>query len=320
MKVPRHNKSDELKLPQSVRPTAFILLIFLLLGSTSCALLQPFTENNYYRSTPPNSAEVAENFYCDKTEIRNIDWREYMYWTSRVFGKESQEYLATVPDSTVWEDALLCNNDNSFKYKWYAGSPLYNDYPVVGISQAQAIAYSKWRSDRLLESTLIRLKRIVPIDSMTADNYFTIEGYFRGEYPGSVPGNHRPVLYYPEFRLPTIEERQRILLYSDAADKVHFENCTSRKCRDCKDDFPVFRSDMQLCNNFVFSPCEDGCAAVFFHLRGNVNEWLAAPNKAAGGGWRDNRAAILIQDTFHIQEPNIWTGFRNVCQWKRWQN
>ncbi len=300
-----------------MRITSFFLLVFLLLGSTSCALLQPLTENNYHRSTPPNGAEVAENFYCDKTEMTNMGWREYIYWTKQVFGPDSKEYLATVSDSAVWEKFLLCYNLES---KSYAEHPFYDDYPAVGISQAQAMAYSKWRSDRVFEVILIRLKRIIPLDSVTADTYFTIERYFKGEYPGSIPGNHRPVLYYPEFRLPTLEERQRILRYSDAADKAHFEKCHSRKCRDCKEDFPVFRSDMLPCTDFVYSSCSDGCAAVFFHLRGNVNEWLSAPNVAAGGGWKDSRAAILRQDTFHLQGPNAWTGFRNVCEWKRWQD
>ncbi len=303
--------------------TPTLVAFILLLGSTSCTLLNPLTESNYHRSSPPNHAAISDNFYCDKTEIRNVDWREYMYWTARVFGSDSEEYHATIPDSAALMEFVPCFNDFSNPgIDYYLRHPTFDNYPVIGVSQAQAMAYSQWRSDRVMEFTLTRLNRITPIETLTADNYFTIERYFRGQLPNIIPGNHQPVLYYPEFRLPSREERQQILRFADDQDRAYFQKCRSGKCLGCREDFPVFRSDVPPCdgsNNLPLSPCDEGCAAVFFHLRGNVNEWLAEPNMAAGGGWKDSREAILKQDTFFFETPNSRTGFRNVCQWKQWK-
>lgn len=246
-----------------------------------------------------------------------------MFWIAKVFGPDSEEYRATIPDSAALMEFVPCFNDFlNPGIDHYLRNPIHDNYPVVGISQAQARAYSRWRSDRVMEVTLISLKRITPIVALTADNYFTIERYFRGELSNIIPGNHQPVLYYPEFRLPSREERRQILQFADQQDRAYFQKCRSRKCRGCKEVLPTLRSDVPPCdvsNNLPLSKCEEGCAAVFFHLRGNVNEWLAEPNIAAGGGWKDSREAILEQDTFHFETPNSMTGFRNVCQWKQWK-
>ena len=55
-----------------------------------------------------------------------------------------------------------------------------------------------------------------------------------------------------------------------------------------------------------------------FNLRGNVSEWSSEVNITLGGGWFDKRANILQADTFHTDKQNAWTGFRNVCEWKLW--
>jgi hypothetical protein len=54
---------------------------------------------------------VADNFYCDKTEISNIDWREYMYRIRKVFGPDSEEYQAALPDSTALAEFIPCFDD-----------------------------------------------------------------------------------------------------------------------------------------------------------------------------------------------------------------
>jgi hypothetical protein len=72
-------------------------------------------------------------------------------------------------------------------------------------------------------------------------------------------------LYFPEFRLPALEERKRILRFSDDADKAHFEKCRSKKCRDCKGGFQAFRSDIPPCDvNAMSIPANAQKAALLF--------------------------------------------------------
>ena len=56
----------------------------------SCSVPEKLTDSNYHLiKTPPNGVRVADNFFCDKTEMTNIDWLEYMFWTKRIFGGNS---------------------------------------------------------------------------------------------------------------------------------------------------------------------------------------------------------------------------------------
>jgi len=43
----------------------------------------------------------------DETEVRNIDWREYLYWLQRVYPNDRGVYKAALPDTLVWRDELF---------------------------------------------------------------------------------------------------------------------------------------------------------------------------------------------------------------------
>ena len=46
----------------------------------------------------------------DETEVRNLDWLEYLYWLRRVFGVDYPEvYKKALPDTLVWRDKLAYN-------------------------------------------------------------------------------------------------------------------------------------------------------------------------------------------------------------------
>jgi formylglycine-generating enzyme required for sulfatase activity len=94
---------------------------------------------------PPGTKMISEGFYSDITEVRNIDWREYVYWEKRVNGDTSEQYLNSLPDSSYWKYPGLSFNE-------YYAQPKYNNCPVVCISYAQAVSYCQWRSDRVNEN------------------------------------------------------------------------------------------------------------------------------------------------------------------------
>ncbi len=279
-------------------------------------------DNFQLHETPPNGVRISENLFCDKTEMNNIGWKEYMYWTKDIFGSESPEYLATIPDTLAWLKADNCLEATA---ELYFNHPAYNDYPVVGVSQNQAAEYSKWRSDRVFESTLIREKIIEYDKEQSAETYFTTEKYFNGDLENVI--SDKKFDSYPEFRLPTMEERIIILAYSDAVDNAYFDKCKSQYCSDCKLNYPEMWSDIEPCvdgdstdpTRNVNISCSSKKGKPIINLRGNVGEWLSEANTTAGGGWNDKREEILKSDTMRNSEPNAWTGFRNVCEWKRWE-
>jgi hypothetical protein len=314
---------------QQTRRYSIDLIIFLtaviaiVLG---CSPYRKLTETNYRcRFTPPGTIQIFDNLYCDEMEISNLAWLEYMFWTYKIFGENSIEYTATFPDESVWEDFTCLYR---FAQEYYLRAVWYQNHPLVGITQQQAMDYSKWRSDRVFESLLISLGKIDWDSAQNRENYFSIERYFNGMFNNVVPCEK--IKYYPNYRLPTLAERTEILKYSDYSDSIacaYYAKMYNRKYGiDCKSAFPIFRSDIIPCVKDTFNIDKYEAPTVpvlyywgpFYNLRGNVNEWIAEKNIAVGGSWHDKREDILQTDTVVTLKQNAWTGFRNVCEWKEW--
>jgi len=127
-----------------------------------------------------NLTTLNSGFKVDMTEVNNVDWREYLYWISRTHGKNSYEYNEALPDTTVWSTETHYNEPY---VEYYFRHPAYAKYPIVGISYEQAIAFCKWRSDRVNENLYIKANKIEP--------------------------DGKPITGFPEiykFRLPTKKE------------------------------------------------------------------------------------------------------------------
>lgn len=250
----------------------------------------------------------------------NVSWLEYLYWTSKVFGKDSKEYAEILPDSLVWiRDGLYIYPFVSY----YMRHPAHQQYPVVGITQEQAKQFSKWRSDRVFESMLTKLHKIKPNTTPNKDTYFTIEKYFTDSYQGTLPG--KKVMYFPSFRLPTVSERQKILNFAESVENVSNTKPNSRRNKNCALTTPLIYCDVTLQKDTFIDPvrnvnshCPSQNTKPIYNLRGNVSEWLNEKDVAVGGGWIDSKERILKTDTFVFITPNAWTGFRNVCEWKKW--
>jgi formylglycine-generating enzyme required for sulfatase activity len=96
--------------------------------------------------TPPGTVYVKENFYADVAEVSNFAWLEYENDIKNKFGVNSQEYKEVLPDTTVWRSK---KNYNEPYVQYYHRHIAYRDYPVVGITQEQAINYCKWRTEKV---------------------------------------------------------------------------------------------------------------------------------------------------------------------------
>lgn len=160
---------------------------------------------------------TVSSFYIDETEVRNLDYREYLYWIRRVFVSYPEVYRKALPDTLVWRSPLAYNEPY---VQYYFRHPSYNDYPVVGVNWLQANDYCSWRTDRVNESILIS-EGILNLDPNQLDeNNFNTEAYLVGYYEGLVNQNlpsldpnkeERRVMLedgilLPMYRLPTEAE------------------------------------------------------------------------------------------------------------------
>jgi len=245
-----------------------------------------------------------------------------VYWVKTTYGDSSNQYYASIPHNSVWLSTDSCLFILQEKYLYH---PAYRFHPVVGITQQQALRYSKWRSDRVFEYILIK-KGIVEYNlGQDENNFFTIEKYFNGNYNGIVPDTS---ISYPDYRLPNLKEREIIIHFSDSVNKLYYKRCFFKKCKDCATKYPDIQAEIEPCINDtsfyqeptrqVFSDCVSK-AYPLYNLKGNVSEWSTKENISFGGSWMDSKARINASDIFHTNTYNAWTGFRDICQWKKWK-
>jgi gliding motility-associated lipoprotein GldJ len=161
---------------------------------------------------------TVASFFIDETEVRNVDWREYLYWLQRVYPNNPEVYTAALPDTLVWRHELAYNEPYLENYLRHAA---YAQYPVVGVSWIQANNYCKWRTDRVNERVLINERILAEDTKQNGQEVFTSDSYLNGLYNGT-DGN-RPLkdlgkdgatrrtsmsdgIVLPRYRLPTEAE------------------------------------------------------------------------------------------------------------------
>jgi len=124
---------------------------------------------------------TVRSFYMDETEVRNVDYREYLYWINRVFIDMPEVYRRALPDTLVWRRPLAYNEP---MVENYLRHPAYSEYPVVGVNWLQASDYAAWRTDRVNEMILVDMG-ILELDlQQSGQNNFDTEAYLLGKYEG----------------------------------------------------------------------------------------------------------------------------------------
>jgi gliding motility-associated lipoprotein GldJ len=165
---------------------------------------------------------TVSSFYMDETEVTNLHYKEYVYWMKRVFGEDNPQIVRAIkPDTLVWREELAYNEPF---VEYYFTFPAYDNYPVVGVTWAQAMQYSQWRSDRVNEMLLIKNGYLENNNEQKNEDNFTTEAYTTGQFVGAT-GKKKPSknpegegesgndnitmadgLLLPDYRLPTEAE------------------------------------------------------------------------------------------------------------------
>ena len=104
------------------------------------------------KATPPGMVLIQSGLYADQTEVTNLSWQEYLHDMQVRYGAASENYRKALPDTTVW------NEVNPLLTAKYLRHPLYKNYPVVGVSYEQVLAFCKWRTERVIAFYRLRYK------------------------------------------------------------------------------------------------------------------------------------------------------------------
>lgn len=224
--------------------------------------------------SPPGTVKVSDNFYCDQTEITNIGWQEYVYWNKNKLGETSSQYLGSLPDTTVWDVEL--EYGEPIKVNWFK-HPAYRNYPIVGISKTQALNYTHWRTERVIEILLINGEII---SSTTLDSISLAELLKSTEEIQSK--------LVPNYSLPTQSQ-------------ISFINANYKSLKnEFEDDFGAPHGE-KTCSVYCSNIHDLNTNAVEYLLDGTV-------------GNVPNEYKAIHTSTQNKKALNM-TSFRNVCSW-----
>jgi formylglycine-generating enzyme len=282
----------------------------------------------------PRRVTVA-SFYMDETEVRNVDWREYLYWLQRVYPNDREVYNDALPDTLVWRDELSYNEPYLENYLRHAA---YSEYPVVGVSWVKAEKFCRWRTDRANEGILINEQKLAPDLAQTGDKVFTSDGYLNGVYDGvegkrpikslTKDGGTRRVnmsdgIVMPRYRLPTEAEWEyaALGLIGNTDEEVVLERriypWNGNQIRNADKKFRGEmlansvrgRGDYMGVAGFLNDAYEIAAPVISFQpndyglycMAGNVNEWVQDV-------YRTNSSMVVSE--FQPLRGNVYTNFR----------
>jgi len=292
---------------------SILIICFCLMACSSSKILE-LNGKKYKITAPPGTVQIAENLYADETEINNINYREYIYWMKRVYGEQSSEYLDCLSDKKVWENA---NIDSSSDYSYF-DHPAYNDYPIIGITLKQAQNYTNWRTDRVAENILIQKKAVKRNLDAIKENHFTIERYLSGDFPWII---EKKETMLPKYRIPN-ELEWEMLAYGKMSNSLGVDSLSRMVKKWIGKGHSLFNMDNLSENrqyeSFPMSPCQSYPPNSFglYNTIGNVSEMISNKASSKGGSWKDLQDECLIDNAMEFDEPNCWTGFRNICTWR----
>lgn len=234
---------------------------------------------------PPGTVKICDTLYFDEAEVTNCSWQEFENWTKVKYGANSNEHISTLPDTLVWRQ----NNSSNEPYvQYYYRHPAYKDYPVIGISYVQAIAYCKWRTERVMENVCLSKK-------YSALNF--------------------------EYRLPTKQEWE----FASNNGTGYFNNrglnekekITSNH-RWAKDDYEA-RKGYQHAYPEVLAPVTSYEKNLFgiYNMIGNAAEMVYEKGISKGGSWCHLLEQCRVGKEITYEKPSAWLGFRCVCVMKQ---
>ncbi len=206
---------------------------------------------------PPGTIKIKEGFYVDQVEISNLAWREFMYWTKRNYGGKSKEYNEILPDTTVWAGEKLTENQIN-----YLRHPIFQYYPVVGISYEQAVLFCEWRSDAVNLAIWLKEKKL------KYDEYIKSKD------------KNTDIPKYCEYRLPSKEELID-LLKNENIKLIDEKNSTSKHL------------------TYSYEKKEENC---IYGINTNVSEMTLEKGIAIGGNWKigNNSSEVKYDKASHF--------------------
>ena len=202
------------------------------------------------------------------------------------YGANSAEHVTALPDTLVWREKYT---DNEPYVKYYYRHPAYKDYPVIGISYEQVVAFCKWRTERVKEFICISKK-------------YELINF--------------------EYRLPTKKEWEFVSsdclnLFKNRGRNekglLTFNHCWAKDSVEWVSDKGYHKGMDVTAPVYSYWPNR----FKLYNMIGNVSEMVLEKGISKGGGWRNILEECRVGKDITYEKPTAWLGFRCICVVKK---
>lgn len=237
----------------------FFLAFALCIQSFEYPNLKPLPNIINGKKIPNVKPILGDYLYMAETEVTNGQYKDFLNWLKK---RRPSEYYANLPDTAQWR--------NNFAYgepyvDYYFQHPAYKNYPLVNISQKQAINYCNWLHDSLA-------------------HYFAIKKINIGEFIVRLP-TEKEWMMAAKGGLP---ETAVYPWKGDGIRKIDGkEKRRGYRLLNCKTGDINYAGGLYDQNGFITMNVESYWPNGFglYNMSGNVAEWLSEPAKTKGGSW-----------------------------------
>lgn len=227
--------------------------------------------------------QECQEFWVSKTEVSNGEYRKFLKWTRASEGQSAYQKL--LPDTTVW---ILPESYNGPLVKQYFRHPVYTDYPVVGLSKSQAMAYCQWKSkDSPFTFTLPTRKQFVRAGRGEDQRPYAHGIWINNFDSKGFPCNYRQV----DNGYITLDQKTGKLSLIESSSSF-------------LDDGAMYTATGRSYEVNEFG---------LYNLSGNVAEMLIDEDLALGGSWYDPGYDVRLESERDASEPSSFVGFRLVA-------
>lgn len=229
-----------------------------------------------------------DSLYVGKTEVTN---KEYLEFTKYIQKNQPNIYSDILPNSLLWKS--ISNKPKAYE-EYYFEHPAYKNYPVVNITNSQAVRFCEWKTVQLNNL----LKKIV-VEKRDNIKYFNVRLPNRYEWRDAALGK------IPTYSKYTWEGSQ--MRNKDGLFRCRFRY-TKGKIKVGKKQ--INASDDLLSPVNSFEPNSIGV----YNMCGNVAEILHQDSIAVGGHWQSFDDEVTINSFIPLKKESPMVGFRYVVE------
>jgi hypothetical protein len=160
-----------------MKKTFLFALMFLSLLLISARLIKKAPKHQFL---PKDMmlVQAAEPFYISSQLTTNKEYMTYLLWLSTVLQDFPETMYRALPDSNAWKGDAF----NDPYLQTYLFHPSYEEYPVLGVSWLQAQEFCQWKTDRLNEYVLGKMRILSFDENQQQEHNFNTEAWLCGMY------------------------------------------------------------------------------------------------------------------------------------------